>query len=449
MSTVLIILAIAILITPVLFPQIGDKIPFLKNNKTKLTIVIGLLGLSILNASLHFARESKVYYVLNKWTGKRTVVSTPKPFFVMPFASEVREWDKYLEVKGIPLTKDGKLNIDSKTLSQIEGPIKGGVSVRFIDRVTADVYPSVRFMVPTHPEQFIKLVEKYRTQENLTMNTLVPTVSEQLKNVTFMFTADEYVSGGAVTYRAEIEDVLRNGSFVYRKEKVTDTIYAEPAIAGDTSKIVNRKRDIREIKVYEKNSKVTKDGVAIRKSHEINDNNIIVDQVIIDGIILEADYESKLKQQRDLAATAIVEAQKINTAKVAQQRIIAEGERDKALERVKQEKEQITKLISIETKVKEEESLRQLAEINVQTEKLKAEATRIAAEAEAYKNAKLVQAGLTPLEKAQIEKETKIGIARELSKMSMPTNMIIGGDKGTSNSTEALLQVKLLNDLTK
>jgi hypothetical protein len=40
------------------------------------------------------------------------------------------------------------------------------------------------------------------------MDLIEKELSENLKNITFMFTADEYVSGGATIYRAEIEEVL-------------------------------------------------------------------------------------------------------------------------------------------------------------------------------------------------------------------------------------------------
>mgnify|MGYP003561736858 FL=1 len=43
---------------------------------------------------------------------------------------------------------------------------------------------------------------------------------------------------------------------------------------------------------------------------------------------------------------------------------------------------------------------------------------------------KLVQAGLTPQERAQIEKETAIGVAAELSRIQFPQTMIIGDSKG-------------------
>lgn len=430
-------------------PMLGQNSP-LRFFTGRRALSVGLLGVLfvVADASFFIARESKQYYILNKANGNRSAEMTPGLHFITPFVTEVREWDKYLEIKGVKVDKEGNLIVSDKekeALENVEGVVRGGVSVRFIDKVTANVYPSVRFQLPSDPQSFIKIVETYRTPENLVMNTLVPTVSEQLKNITFMFTADEYVSGGATIYRSEIEDVLKNGAYVFAKATVRDTIYSESAINTDTTNIKNRKRDIREIRVFEKNKKVLKDGVAIRKKHEITENNIVTAQVIIDEIFLDSGYEGKLKEQMNLAAQAVVENQKIIAAKAKQQSIIAEGERDKASERVKREKEQVSKLISIETQVKEEESKRQLAEINVKTEELKAKATKISADAEAYKNSKLVQAGLTPREKADIEKETKIGVARELAKMNVPSTIISGGNN--NNPTEALLQTKLIKDI--
>ena len=441
-------LAFAVLM-PFIRPLVGQNSP-LKFWTTKRLLSIGVLGVLLILAAQSFfiARESKQYYILNKASGERSAVMIPGLHFITPFVTEVREWDKYLEIKGVKVDKEGNLIVsekESEALENVEGVIRGGVSVRFIDKVTANVYPSVRFQLPSDPQSFIKLVETYRTSENLVMNTLVPTVSEQLKNITFMFTADEYVSGGATIYRSEIEDVLKNGAYIFAKETVRDTVYAEPVIGGDSTLVKNIKREIREIKVFEKNKKMLKDGVAIRKKHEITENNIVTAQVIIDEIILDKGYEDKLKEQMNLAAQAVVENQKIIAAKAKQQSIIAEGERDKASERVTQEKEQVSKLISIETQVKEEESKRQLAEINVKTEELKAKATIIAAKAESEKNALLVRAGLTPLEKARIEKETKVEVARELAKMNVPQTIITGGSN--NSPTESLLQTKLIKDI--
>lgn len=71
----------------------------------------------------------------------------------------------------------------------------------------------------------------------------------------------------------------------------------------------------------------------------MSENNIIVSQVIVDNIELEATFKQRLEAQRDESAKRQLEQQKVETTKDAQQRIIAEGERDKAQERVNQEKE--------------------------------------------------------------------------------------------------------------
>ena len=109
---------------------------------------------------------------------------------------------------------------------------------------------------------------------------------------------------------------------------------------------------------------------------------------------------------------------------------------------------QVNTLVAIETRVKEEESNRQLAEIAVKTAELQAKSLLIKEKAQADANRLKVNAGLTPQERAQIEKETRIGVAHELSNMQVPANMIINGGNATSNPTESLLQIKLLNDIT-
>jgi hypothetical protein len=123
----------------------------------------------------------------------------------------------------------------------------------------------------------------------------------------------------------------------------------------------------------------------------------------------------------------------VEAAKIAQQKILAEGERDKAAERVAQEREQVKTLIAIETKVKQEESKRELAEIALKTAELEAKAEKVKADAESYKNRKLVVAGLTPQEKAQIQKETAIGVAAELAKLNLP-EVYVAGSNGKGNN---------------
>jgi hypothetical protein len=403
----------------------------------------GLVAFGLILTMIMFAREGHVYYALNL-LGQRYVISTPGPKINFPY-TKIQEWEKYIDIKGIKYDKNDQ---PLEPTEGIEGVIKDGVRVRFIDKVNAKVYPSVRFEMPADDQAFIKLVETYRNPKNLVNNTLIPTITEQLGNVTFMYSAEDYVSGSATDYKMTVEDPLKNGGFVVKKVEVRDTIYAESMTVD--SNLVNKQRAIREIRNLTKNEKVFVNGVPKRSPHEINVNQVITAQVIISNVELEEKFEDKLTQQRDISAEKIIEIQKIETARAAQQRIVAEGERDKAAERVTQEKDQVKKLIAIETQVKEEESKRQLAETALKTEELKAKAIKVGADAESYKNRQLVSAGLTPQERAQIEKDTKIGVAAEIAKLNLPNTVVMGGSgtgKGNTGLLEQLLGAKLAENM--
>ena len=53
---------------------------------------------------------------------------------------------------------------------------------------------------------------------------------------------------------------------------------------------------------------------------------------------------------------------------------------------------------------------------------------------------------VTPLERAQIEKETKIGVAEALSKIKLPTYVVTGGN-GNSNTAMDAMGLKMMTDL--
>jgi hypothetical protein len=414
------------------------------NGSNRLKLFLFSLLLIVLDQSTIFAREGNQYYVLSKLTGHRSTIMSPGLKVVMPF-SITQEWSKYIDVKGVPINENGEL---IESVEGIEGVIPGGVKVMFIDRAMANVYLSVRFELPNDEESFIKLVETYKTPDNLIKNTLLPTINEQLTNVSFMYSADEYVSGGASDYKLTIEEALKNGGFVVQKVDIVDTLYTPEVFTVDS--LVNKPRKIQEIRKLTKNKKVLKNGIPVRVQHEINANKVLTASVIVSDVALEKSFTDKLRQQRDISAEKIIEIQKIETAGAAQLRIIAEGERDKAAERVTQEKAQVSKLINIETQVKEEESKRQLAEIAVQTAELEAKATLTRERAQAEANRLKVSAGLTPQERAEWEYKTAVGVAAELKSLVLPQIYFQGGsNSGGSSILEQLIGADLAKGMLK
>ena len=57
----------------------------------------------------------------------------------------------------------------------------------------------------------------------------------------------------------------------------------------------------------------------------------------------------------------------------------------------------------------------------------------------------MVSAGLTPQERAQFDKDTKIGVAEALSKIALPTTYMNGGGNKEASLLESILGVKLLS----
>lgn len=405
-------------------------------------IVVGVL-LLIANTAILDANEGTNYYVLSP-TGSRSVITTPGIKFITPW-SKVQAWSKFYDVKAMKTNGDGNYVGDTEG---IEGIIPNGVSVRFIDKVTADIYVSLRFQMPDDEQSFIRLVETYRHPQNLINNTLIPTVQEQLRNVTFMYTAEEYVSGGATDYRMTIEDGLKNGGFVVEKVEVQDTIYSNTMTVDSLTTTHNR--SIKEIRSLTKNEKVLQNGIPKRIPHEINVNKIITASVIVDNVILDKSFEEKLTLQRDISAQKIIEISKVETARAAQQRIQAEGERDKTQEKMKREIEAVDVLIAEETKIKKEESKRQLEEIALKTSKLAYERRKV--DAEAKKLELQLADGLSEAEQYKIDKEVE---ARKAEAAAIGTafqnlqTVIIGGDGESNSLIESILGAEMAKGMIK
>lgn len=399
-------------------------------NKFTNKMIASILGIGItlvILPFLFFWAEPGYQYFLVYPTGSKSAIMS-EGIKWRGFA-KIIPWQKFIDVKVV--------ESDEKT-REIEGAM-APIPIRFIDQVTAKTKLSTRFQLPTDTESFIDLAIEFRSLQNLVQTTLIPTVREVVSNTGYMFAAQDYISGSASDFRVAIDDQLKLGTYSVEKIEFRDTI--ETNIETET-------RKIQEVRTrYEVNKRLDSVGKVIRIPHDINENNIIVAQVIVDDVILEEAFKKRLEAQRDESAKRQLEQQKIKTAKDAQARIVAEGERDKAGERVTQEKEQVKALIAIETKLKQEETNRKLAQIALETEKLKAEAEKVKADAESYKNAKLVSAGLTPQEKAIIEKETAIGVAAELSRITFPETLIIGGGEGSGTPLESLIGAAMAKQL--
>lgn len=139
---------------------------------------------------------------------------------------------------------------------------------------------------------------------------------------------------------------------------------------------------------------------------------------------------------------------KAKAAAAQQEAIRAEEEGKAAAAKARWEQEKV-KAVEV-TKAEQEYEVARLAALkaNENAKKVKAEG-----EAEAYRQAKLVQAGLSPKERAEYDMKTRIGVAEALAKLQLPT-IVISGDKngGAGNAFDAMglnAMQKLIESMSK
>jgi hypothetical protein len=423
---------------------------FFQNSKKVLTLLSFAVLLSLSNWLFFYSRFGHQYYLVYPTGGWSTVFTSGIKF---RWFAAIQEWQKEIDIKvvgdgepteGIEGIIADKVTFEvTKAKGDVKQEIIAGIGITFIDRVGAAVQVSVRMKMPEDPETFRSLAESFRNPQNLINNTLIPTIKEQISNTGYMFAAQDYISGAATDFRQAVDDQLKYGGYSTERKEFNDTIYSSIQEAGP--------RTIKEINTrYKIIKKVDSTGKLIRIPHEITKNSILVTQVIVDEVYPEPAFKQRLEAQRDISAQKRIEMEKIETARAEQQRIIVEGERDKAKERVDQEKEQVKQLIAIETQLKQENTRKQLAEIALQTARLESEQNLVRERAQAEANRLKVAAGLTPQERAQIQKDIAIGVAEKLAQLQLPSVYIEGGakgDKANMGLIESLLGAELAKSM--
>lgn len=302
------------------------------------------------------------------------------------------------------------------------------LEVRFNDGSVAKVKGTVKFRLPSNPEKQKELHRDYATYENVERDLIIRNVGEALSNTaTFMVAEDSYAAGRAVFSDLAMQQ-LKEGIFK-TSTKIVDVV--------DTDGTKFKKKEIRI--VYDAEGKPE-----IQKESTLKYYGIEVVQFVVNDFKYDEKIEDLIARKKDAEQNKVVAM--ANAEKAKQDAITAEeqGKARVAEAKAKAEVEKITAVVEAQKK----------AEVaKLEAEQAKYEAQKIAekgkAEAEVAKQK--VIAGLTPLEKATIEKETQIGVAAELAKVKFPETMVISGGNGTSGGVNPFdaVGLKALYDLSK
>ena len=301
------------------------------------------------------------------------------------------------------------------------------IPVIFNDASEGMIYGSLRVKLPTDPTYLARIQTDYNGMERL-MNDLVrPTVNKVIYASGPLMSAFESYAEKKNDLIEYITDQLNNG--VYKTTvKTLETI--DP--------VTNEKKTVKIASLI-----IDENAPGGYKRSEVSPFSyygLEIGQVSVSKIGYSETVRKQIAQQQE--ANMMVQTSKAKTLAAQQEAIRAEEAGKAAAMEAKWQQEKIKAV-----EVTKAEQAYEVARLQALEAKEIAKKIEQEGNAKAAANRALVSAGLTPLERATIEKETKIGVAQALSKIQLPTYVVAGGNGGNGNTAMDAMGLKMMTDL--
>ena len=408
----------------------------LKWHTTKKSLLLVLFGivLSIFSGIFFYAEPGTAYAVQYPWGGQKAVfqqgIKTKIWGRLIPIQFEI-------PVKYVIPNIEGDLGDQSKYAY-----VDKARQWEFNDAVKGKIATSIVISIDISDEsQFLSVADRNKTEKNLIRSRIIPNIDQSIKNTCKLMAAQDYISGQAADFDRYFQDQLENGMYVL--EEFSDN--QRPEIIGDST--VVRTIPNKESRQKRFRIKVEKGEPVRVKGNSLKSYGLTVVQAVVTEIDWEVTFDKRLQLQKEEVAQTQLEKQQAEREFYRAQKEKAKGEAEKAKERARLERAQIQQTIAAETEAKVAEFHLTKEKKQYEVEQYKAKSKKLAAEAQAYENQKLVNAGLTPQEKAEWEYKTAVGVAKELKDLKLPTTYIEGGKNG--NNSGNLLQSLIGAELAK
>jgi hypothetical protein len=300
------------------------------------------------------------------------------------------------------------------------------IKIRFNDGGHAFISGSVSMELPLDAKSIVALHTSYGSQEAIE-HELVTTV---IQKAVFM-------SGPLMTSKESYAE-KRNDLIAYIEDQASHGVYK--TIQKDEKSIdalTSAEKVITVVEIV----KDPKGGFARVEKSPIQRYAVNLSNLSINGVEYDKAVDNQIKQQQNLVMQ--VQTSIANAKKSEQDAITTEqkGKADAAAAKWAQE--------VIKAKlVTEAQQRKEVAGLEAQAAILEAQKTRTDADAESYKNAKLVSAGLSPIDRAEYEMKTKIGVATAIGNLTLPATYMTGSNGGGNASMlESILGANLLQGI--
>lgn len=287
---------------------------------------------------------------------------------------------------------------------------------------------SFRVVLPTDKQNMEKIQRDFGSEEALINNIVRPTLYKVVTACGPLMSSLQSVSETRTDLIDYITDQLNHGVYKTKavKTEVTNEITGEKEIRT-TAEIIS---DLMAPRGYKR-----------QEVSPFSQYGITCGLVSITDIKYDAATQDQIDAQKQ--ANLAVITSKTKSIEAMQKTIQIAEEGKAATEKAKWEQERI-KIVEV-TKAEQEREVARLAAEKAEFDKKKVVAE---GEAKAAANRALVAAGLTPLEKATIEKETKIGVAQALKDIKLPKVVMTGGSSsGGAGAAFDAMGLKAMTEL--
>lgn len=432
MLTILGILLLLVGIAKIVWKRMNTNNKFPIGGRAAYWLVSGVM-IIMLNGLFFWAEAGTAYAVQYPWGGDKMVKTQGLKLKwwgrVIPLSYEISVKDIKLKSKKnddgewvkeeLPENGDGIYNREAKKWE-------------FSDAIKADIEVAVVIGVNTDNEEvFLNMADRNRTEGKLISGRVLPNIDAVLKNTCKLMDAQDYISGKSSDFDTYFRDQLEHGMYKV-EEYYEDTDSGDAEIIGDsttrrTIDLNKRSSKSRKYRIkYDKQGNIMRDN----NSNTLAQYGIRIYQAQVTGIDWEDSFDARLDKQKDEVAKTQLEKQEASRQFYTAKKEAAKAEANKAKRRGELELKQVEETIAAETRAKVAEQDLVAEKKRLEVAKLRAESQKVAADAQAYENQRLVNAGLTPQERAEWEYKTAVGVAEKIKDLKLPSTYIESGGAG-------------------
>lgn len=277
--------------------------------------------------------------------------------------------------------------------------------------------------MPIDNKTILKLHTDFGSLENIEQMLIKQVLTKSVYMTGPLMSSKESAAERRNDLLSFIEDQSING--VYKTKQVDKKIIDE----------LEKEKIVTIVEIIKDNK-----GMFLRNEKSlVRDYGVSLQGLALNSIYYSDDVEKQIKLQQNL--TMQVQTSIANAKKSIQDAITTEQKGKADAAKAKWDQEVIKAKLVTEAQQKKE-----IAYLESQTAQLNAKTVRTDADAQSYANAKLVAAGLSPLDRAEYDMKTKIGVAEALSKIQLPSTYFSGSTgNGGASMLESILGAKLLD----